>query len=280
MANFHKILNRFIPLVLLFTLLTGCAGRQIARVGDGQPVEFDQMLAELKDARVVFIGENHDVAAHHQIQFDIIKALHESGASLAIGLEMFTAPSQRDLDQWVAGRVDADAFKWVFRDNWRVTWRLYSEIFFYARDNHIPLIGLNIPKETMHKVYTEGFASLSEKEREGLPSEVSCDSGDPYTGFIQKVYVGHTADTGPFGYFCEAQTLWNKGMALNLVNYLKEHPDTSMVVLAGGGHVMKKGIPRQMKNYGDYPYRVILPDIPGLFSAGVTVLDADYFVNE
>jgi len=43
---------------------------------------------------------------------------------------------------------------------------------------------------------------------------------------------------------------------------------------------MKKGIPRQMKNYCDYPYRVILPDIPGLFSAGVTVLDADYFVNE
>ena len=69
-------------------------------------------------------------------------------------------------------------------------------------------------------------------------------------------------------------------MALNLVSYLKEHPDTTIVVLAGGGHVMKEGIPGQMKNYGDYPYRVILPDIPGLFSAGVTVLDADYFVNE
>ena len=43
---------------------------------------------------------------------------------------------------------------------------------------------------------------------------------------------------------------------------------------------MKEGIPRQLKNYGDYPYRVILPDIYGLFSAGVTVLDADYFVDE
>jgi uncharacterized iron-regulated protein len=280
MANFRKILNWFLPIVLLSILLAGCAGRQIARVRDGQPVEFEQMVAELKDARVVFVGENHDVAAHHQIQFDVIKALHEAGTPLAIGLEMFAASSQRDLDQWVAGELSAGSFTGVFRENWRVTWRLYSEIFFYARDNHIPLVGLNITKEVMHKVYTAGFGALSEKERKGLPSEVSCDSGDPYTGFIQKVYVGHTADSGPFGFFCEAQTLWNKGMALNLVNYLKEHPDTTMVVLAGGGHVMKSGIPGQMKQYGDYPFRVILPDIPGLFSAGVTVLDADYFVDE
>ena len=280
MANSRKIQNRFIPLVLLSILLTGCAGRQIARVSDGKPVEFAQMVAELKGARVVFIGETHDVAAHHDIQLDVIKALHAAGAPVAIGLEMFFGPSQRDLDQWVAGRLDAGSFKWIYRDNWKEKWCLYSDIFFYARDNHIPLIGLNIPKEIMHKVYTAGFAALSDNERKGLPSEVSCDSSDPYTGMIQKAYVGHKADTRPFGYFCEAQTLWNKGMALNVANYLKEHPDTTMVVLAGGGHAMKEAIPRQMKNYGNYPYRVILPDIFGLFSAGVTVLDADYFVDE
>ena len=280
MTHFRDILSRALPVVLLSLALTGCAGRQIVRVSDGQPIEFARMVAELKGARVVFVGETHDVASHHQVQFDVIKALHEAGTPLAIGMEMFATPSQRDLDQWVAGRLDAGSFKWIFRDNWKEKWWLYSDIFFYARDNHIPLIGLNIPKEIMHKVYTAGFAALNDNERKGLPAEVSCDSSDPYTGIIQKAYVGHKANTGPFGYFCEAQTLWNKGMALNVANYLKGHPDTTMVVLAGGGHAMKEGIPRQLKNYGDYPYRVILPDIYGLFSAGVTVLDADYFVDE
>lgn len=279
MANFRNLLTRFIPFMLLSLMLTGCA-RQIVRMSDGQSVEFERMIAEVKGARLVFVGETHNVEAHHQIQIDVIRALHTTGKPLAIGLEMFGTSSQRDLDQWVAGRLDSGSFKWIFRDNWKETWWLYSNIFYYARDNHIPMIGLNIPKEIMHKVYTAGFAALSDRERKGLPSEVRCDSGDPYTGIIQKAYVGHRSDSGPFDYFCEAQTLWNKGMALNLTNYMQQHPDTTVVVLAGGGHATKFGIPRQLKNYGAYPSYVILPDIRGMFTAGVTVLDADYFVNE
>lgn len=249
-------------------------------MSDGEPVEFNRLVGELRDVRVVFVGETHDVEEHHQTQFDLVVALHRAGVPLALGLEMFTVASQRDLDQWVEGRLDTGSFKWIFRDNWKEKWWLYSDIFLYARDNRIPLIGLNIPKGIMSKVYRQGFAALSAAERKGLPGEVACDPGDPYTGIIRKAYVGHRHAAGPFVNFCEAQTLWNKGMALNLANYLKSNPDRTVLVLAGGAHAMKQGMPGQMMNYGGYPYRVILPDIPGLSGAGVSIADADYYIEE
>jgi uncharacterized iron-regulated protein len=269
----------FIVPVVMF-LQTGCAARQMTRMSDGRQVEFASMVEELKEARVVLIGETHDIEAHHQMQLDIIRGLHEAGVSFAIGLEMFSASSQRNLDQWVEGRIDAGSFEWIFRDNWKGKWWLYRDIFVFARDNHIPLIGLNIPRETMHKVYTKGFASLSNGERRGLPAEAACNANDPYTGIIQRVYVGHSGDGGSFTYFCEAQTLWNKGMALNISGYLKTHPDKSVVILAGVAHAMKQGIPAQMKGYDDSSCLVVLPDSPGLFRAGITSQEADYFIEE
>lgn len=276
MGNLRTIFRML--LFLLFVLQAGCMQR-ITRMSDGEEVKFDRMVEEIRDARVVFVGEIHDVEEHHQAQLDIIKALHGSGVPLAIGLEMFPSSTQRDLDQWVEGRLDTGSFRWIFRDNWKEKWWFYSDIFMYAREKRIPLVGLNVPKGIMHKVYTKGFASLTDKEREGLPGEVSCDSGDPYTGLIQRAYAGHSGGSAPFAYFCEAQTLWNKGMALNLKSYLDKHPGKTVVVLAGAGHAMKQGIPGHMAKYGDYFCQVILPDVPGMFAAGVTVLDADYFVE-
>ncbi|HEX8960719.1 MAG TPA: ChaN family lipoprotein [Geobacteraceae bacterium] len=258
----------------------GCAGRQITRLSDGQPVDMPRMVEELKGARVVFVGETHDAAEHHLAQFEIIKGLYDAGVPLAIGLEMFAAASQRDLDQWADGRLDAGSFSWIFRDNWKERWSLYRDILLFARDKHIPLVGLNISKETMHTVYTRGFASLGEAERKGLPAEVTCDANDPYTGMLQRAYGGHGRAAAPFAYFCEAQTLWNRGMALNLSKYLDGHPGMTVVVMAGGGHAMKQGMPEQLRRYGDYTCRVILPDISGLFAAGITRRDADYYIEE
>ncbi len=266
--------------VLVMLFLQGCAGRQIVRISDGEPVDMPRMLEELKDARVVFVGETHDAEAHHRAQFEIIKGLFDAGVPLAIGLEMFAATSQRDLDQWSSGWLDAGSFRWVFRDNWTERWALYRDILLFARDHHIPLVGLNIPKEIMHAVYARGFASLGEAERKGLPAEVTCDAGDPYTAMLRRAYGGHGRAVAPFTFFCEAQTLWNRGMALNLSRYLEGHPDTTVVVMVGGGHAMKQGMPEQLKRYGDYPCRVILPDISGLFAAGITGRDADYYIEE
>ena len=55
----------------------------------GAPVSFDELMADVRTARVVYVGEMHTSARHHEIQLRVIRALHEGGIRLAVGMEMF-----------------------------------------------------------------------------------------------------------------------------------------------------------------------------------------------
>jgi uncharacterized iron-regulated protein len=50
----------------------------------------DQVLPELRQAGVIYLGETHDRAADHQAQLALIQALYAQHGDLAIGLEMFS----------------------------------------------------------------------------------------------------------------------------------------------------------------------------------------------
>ena len=72
--------------------------------------------------------------------------------------------------------------------------------------------------------------------------------------------------------------LRNRVMARRISDYLALHPESTMVVLAGGGHAREQGgIPAEL---GGLQYRIVLPTIPGLNDATVTKNDADYLLEE
>src|SRR5512135_384687 len=64
-----------------------------------------EAVSVLRQKRIVVVGEEHTHAGHHRAQLRVIQALAESGAQVAIGLEMFRRDSQADLDRWVAGEM-------------------------------------------------------------------------------------------------------------------------------------------------------------------------------
>jgi len=255
-------------------------GNEVLRVRDGAFETFDEMIGDAKKSEIVFIGELHDFPEHHQLELDVIRALHESGTPLVIGLEMFRADSQKSLDEWVSGQLPLDRFLPVYYDNWREDWTLYENIITYSREHRIPLIGLNIPDKIAETVAQKGFASLNTNEKNQLPPEISCDIDPTYMEFIKKAYAGHTQSAGKkFINFCEAQMIWDKSMAWHIVQYLKKNPDKKMIVLAGVGHAWKRGIPEQVERFSKYPSAVILPIIPGQVEPdSVTTQDADYIV--
>jgi uncharacterized iron-regulated protein len=97
--------------------------------------------------------------------------------------------------------------------------------------------------------------------------------------FIKKAYGAHAHGKLNFTYFCEAQLVWDKVMAINALAYLKNNPQLSMVLLAGSGHAWKRGIPEQIRQRSKLPYTVILPKVSGHIEPGaVTDKDADYIV--
>jgi uncharacterized iron-regulated protein len=247
-------------------------------VGGGRKITLSQAVGEWRKNRMLVVGEQHDNKSHHVGQLKVIQALHEAGVKVAVGLEMFRQDSQADLDRWIAGDMNPEEFQKIYYDNWNFQWHLYGMIFDYARENGIPMVGLNVPREITRQVAYDGFQSLSEEQR-GKLSDVVCDVDDTYLKYIQEVYGSHAHGHMNFAHFCEAQLVWDNVMAIRSLDYIRENPDRVIVLLTGTGHARKPGIPMQVWKRSDVSLAVILPEIPEIFEPGrISAADADYLL--
>jgi uncharacterized iron-regulated protein len=251
------------------------AEQRFLRVSDGGIMPFAEILNDLKAVPLVFIGELHDEPSHHWAQLEVIRGLQKSGKKVAVGVEMFRADEQNQLDRWVNGDITLSHFREVYLDNWSAPWPLYADIFFYTREEKIPIVGLNIPREIVSQVARHGFDSLTEEQLEQLPP-LSCDVDDVYKDFIRRALSVPHKEGIDFENFCEAQLVWDTAMAWNLLEFLRENPEHTVVVLAGSGHSWKRAIPEQIRRRSDLGFRVILPEMPRLERTNVILDDTDY----
>lgn len=272
----NVLLALFLFPVSILWSSTDCRAH-ILDVAEGEFVSFEDMVRDLRNVPLVFMGELHDHVGHHKAQLQVIRTLHESGVPVAIGLEMFRANNQESLDRWIAGEIGPSQFMEIFNQNWGM-WQEYKEIFLYAREEGIPMVGLNIPRDITSQVARSGFSSLSPEQVRQLPG-VACDVDQNYEDFIRRSLGGHVHGKINFRNFCEAQMVWDTVMAHNILKYVRSHPDRTMIVLAGSGHAWKYGIPFQIALRVDIPYRVLLPAIPGRLEPNeVTTKEADYLM--
>jgi uncharacterized iron-regulated protein len=77
---------------------------------------------------------------------------------------------------------------------------------------------------------------------------VVCDVEPEYKQMIKDA-IGEHADDMNFDLdsFCRIQIVWDTAMALSTKQYIEENPETALVVIAGGMHAWKYGIPTQLK---------------------------------
>lgn len=277
-------MSRFFPTLLLLCSflsaaagLNAAAGDRVMRLADRQALTLPRLAVEAGEARVIYLAENHTDIWHHDLQLQLINGFRGTGKPLAICLEMFTSGSQATLDRWNSGKLSVADLRTLFERDWTVPWSYYRDIFLYARRHRIPLVGLNLPREISRKVASQGFASLTPKERQLLPPGITCNVSPAYMTFIRQAYVGHSMGEQAFTNFCEAQLLWNRHMATTLQHYATSHPRTTLLVLVGVGHALRPGIPAET-GIAQTDYRVILPELAGLNRNNLTANDADYLV--
>jgi uncharacterized iron-regulated protein len=269
-------------LMATFFFSTGCGagtgGYSVLDLEQEKKMPLSQAVADLKKSRIVVVGEHHNNVEHHRAQLAVIRSLKDAGIEVAIGLEMFRRNSQADLDRWVAGEIDRQSFEKIYYDNWTFPWQTYGMIFEYARDQKVPMIGLNVPREITRKVSRDGFKSLSE-EQKGQLAEVSCIVDQQYMDYIRQAFGGHSHGKLNFIHFCEAQMVWDTAMAVYTLDYLEKHPDVVVVLLTGVGHAQKGAVPRQIEMRSQVPYTVILPEVPGGIDRNtVTAKEAHYLM--
>ena len=214
------------------------------------PLSLEAIVPALAEKRVVFIGETHDRYDHHLNQLAIIKALYARNPKLAIGLEFFQSSFQPVLDDYIVGKINEQTFlqKTEYYDRWQYDYRLYRPIIYFAHENKIPLVALNLPGEITKKVGATGLKSLSKEEMRLIPKSIN-RKVPGYRERIESVFSGHPGmKKRNIDYFIDAQLLWDEGMAEHAAKYLKKNPDKKMVILAGAGHVMfGTGIPVRLQ---------------------------------
>lgn len=277
MKRFKRFAGMALVLVVTAMVARTCFSHDlIVGLKERKEITFGEIVTDLKGAKVIYVGETHDNPDHHDLQLRIIRELDRRGVPLAIAMEMFTAGSQKELDQWVAGKMGKAAFQRVYLRNWSSQWSLYGDILMFAREKRIPLIGLNVPREVTRKVARQGFESLTPEERKNLPPAITCDVDAAYRAMIRRSYSDHDTSAKTFKNFCEAQMLWNKAMAYHMVNYVRKNPRRTVVVITGSGHAIRGGMPVQVdREMPGLSSRVVLPD-PVVHDGSITEQDADY----
>jgi uncharacterized iron-regulated protein len=275
----HTFLFLLARILILMTLLIvaittgGCSGRlknpminetatsfqpgSIISGKTGILVSFETLMADLDTVPVIYVGESHTNAEHHQIQLKILESLFSRFPALTVGMEMFDHTYQPLLNEWSSGNLEEEIFlqKVHWYANWRYDFGLYRNILTFIKTNHIPLIGLNLPFHIPPKISVGGLESLSEEDKEHLPKEIDT-SDDAHREYVRDIFSHHhIPGRDNFDYFYEAQCVWEDTMADTIARHLSSG---KMLVLAGNGHILRKfGIPNRAFKRTKAEYRTL-----------------------
>ena len=230
-----------------------------------EEISFDALIEKLARNRIVMIGEAHTSQAHHDVQLDIIKGLVDAGKPVVMALEMFNPAQDDALAAWSSGKTDPETFmeQTGYLTTWSHNYRYYRAIFDYAREKQIPIYGANVERKYTKKIAGVGISGLTRAERSEIP-EVDLTSADHR--FFIKAALGGVDALMPerFDRMHQAQSLWDTAMGEGAMKAADRHPDATVVVLAGSGHVVYNlGIGRVIRNRSDLSFAsVATVDVP------------------
>ena len=248
----------------------------------GNAIGRNDLVRDLSDrSAVVLLGESHTSPDHHIWQMQMVAALHSRrpdnsilGERMVLGFESFPRRLQSVLDDWVAGKLSAEAF--LNAVEWRRVWgydsALYMPLFQFARLNRIPMVALNVERSLVSRVGREGWAAVPPEAREGLTDPAPASEGylrelAAVQAMKRNLQPGADPQTAPpdpddaaiaeamkqpeFKRFVEAQQTWARAFAQGIVDARRKYPNATVVAVLGSGHVaFGYGTPHQLKDLG------------------------------
>jgi uncharacterized iron-regulated protein len=203
----------FCSAVCIVVLLAGLAGaeepspaRRVFATADGATwarsgmLKWDDFMARLNAADVVFLGEYHEDPNTHVLQFEILSELYAMRQGhVALSMEQFERDVQSVLDDYLAGRIDEAAFLAQSRP-WPNYDPDYKRMIEFSKAQGLPVCAANIPRPLASRVAKEGFdaawAGYTPEERPWIAAETSAPKDAYYSLFAQVMGGGGDAHGG------------------------------------------------------------------------------------
>ena len=219
-------------------------------------------MADLREQRIIYVGETHVSQADHDIQKQIMAALFAENKDLTLAMEMFPRRYQGVLDRWSAGSMGEAQF--IEEAEWQKIWgypfSLYRGLLTFAGDGHIKILAINAPPEVVRKISHNGLASLDPDERAQIAGDFDFTNTE-HRNMIQNEYDQHPQNHfKDFQSFYEAQLAWEETMAETLAQYLEARPaGAQLLVIIGNGHISyKSGVPQRTYRQLPVDYKTIV----------------------
>ncbi len=239
----------------------------LVSVETGKPVPFAKMIEEMKAARIIHVGETHNSKPIHDFQARIIRALYAQDRGLVIGLEMFPATMQDVLNRWSLGILSEEEF--IREARWYVTWNFnfgfYRDVFVFAKENRIPIYGLNAPREIITKIRMKGWDSLTDEEKALVPKPDLTHA--EHRELMKQIFggaemphamAGAGGAEAMFEGLYRAQSAWDEVMGSNAAA-ITERERKKMVVLVGSGHLIYNlGLNRRAYEKSKLPFKTVI----------------------
>jgi len=156
---------------------------------DGAVKTLDQVADDLSRYDVVFFGEFHGHSGIHLAQMRMFKALQQRYADMTLSLEQFERDTQPLLDQYLAGEIGEKVLQEDGR-GWPNYEQSYRPLVEFAKDNGLPVVAANAPKQAVICVSKKGTGILDEipmPDRSWVAAELHIEEGaylDKFRSFI------------------------------------------------------------------------------------------------
>jgi uncharacterized iron-regulated protein len=221
------------------------SGAQLqGRIVDMQTLEvidLHTLIRALAHAQVIALGEEHYHPDIQAFELDLLRLLaQQQPQQLALAMEFLERDKQQIVDDYVAETIDQTTFQQRLQASTPFQ-RYYFPLVHLARQAHLPIIAMNIPRRIAHRVAQEGWHKtvqhVSAAERIYLPATLPPVSDRYRAYFLDAVAEHHAVHGQQAEYFTEAALLKDVTMADALAAFLDRHPDFTVLAIAGRFHV-------------------------------------------
>lgn len=226
-------------------------------------VRFDDLVNEIKEYQIVFVGDHHNTKKTHEFLNKVLKKLAEDGFSLKLANEWFSPKDNELLASFVNQEISSKELK--EKRQWekftKYKWELVESLYKTIQNSKGELYGININKENRKKISLKEFSQMSVNERifyDNLDLNVLVHKNlvKPYFKHCNKMPI--KSDEPCEDRMYRVQVAWDTYMAEQtnlLVNKVLKKEKDILLVFAGAMHVEKNlGIPLRFSRLNNKPY--------------------------
>ena len=203
----------------------------------GGAVSEKEMVKDLGNADVIYIGETHTISRHHSLEQMLVSSMCENGKRIVVAMEQLEKKHQAFIERFNCGDISFNEL--AANISWEKTWsnyRDYRGVLETARTCGARIIGMNASAEVVKKVARKGIPGLGPVERALLPADIDTGQGH-YRELLGRLLMVHShMGQERIDRYYEAQVSRDETMASVIAGVIAEGPGVRVVAIGGSMH--------------------------------------------